>query len=84
MATITAAEANRAFSSLLRRASAGETVIVTSRGRPVAQIGPVREDVAAKEAAWQKLLTRLANQEPTGRLTPWTREDLYDHEPGSK
>ncbi len=70
MTRITAAQANRAFSSLLRRASAGETVVVTSRGKPVAQIGPVREDMAAKDAAWQRLLARLGNQEPTGEPMP--------------
>lgn len=80
MATITAADANRTFSSLLRRASAGETVVVTSRGKPVAQIGPVQEDVAAKEAAWQALLEHLRTRTPQV-VGPWTREELYEREP---
>ncbi len=38
MKTVSAAEANRHFSKILRDVRAGETVIVTSRGEPVAQI----------------------------------------------
>jgi prevent-host-death family protein len=78
--TLTAAEANRSFSALLRQAAAGERVIITSHGRPVAEIGPVREDAAAKEAAKARLLAHLNAQEPTV-IGPWTREELYEREP---
>lgn len=84
MTTITAAEANRAFSSLLRRASAGETVVVTSRGKPVAQIGPVQDDAAAealrREAAKTALLEHLRTVKPQ-IVASWTREELYEREP---
>ena len=41
--TISAAEANRQFSSLLRQVSQGETITVLSHGRPVATISPATE-----------------------------------------
>ncbi|MDN3565698.1 type II toxin-antitoxin system Phd/YefM family antitoxin [Paeniroseomonas aquatica] len=83
MKTLTAAEANRSFSALLRQAAAGERVVITSHGRPVAEIGPVREDTAAKEAAWEALLARLDTQEPT-LIEPWTREELYERKSWSR
>ena len=43
MHTISAAEANRQFSSLLRQVSQGETITVLSHGRPVATISPATE-----------------------------------------
>ena len=36
MKTVTAAEANRQFSTGLREVAHGESVLVTSRGKPVA------------------------------------------------
>jgi prevent-host-death family protein len=76
MKTVSAAEANRDFSRLLRRAGAGETVIITSRGRPVAQIGPVEPDLASREAAHAALLRRWETTTPV--VAPWRREDLYE------
>lgn len=38
------------LSAYLRRASAGETITVTDRGRPVAVLGPVLEPVDLVEA----------------------------------
>jgi prevent-host-death family protein len=40
--TITAAEAKSGLADLLRRAEAGEEIIVTRNGEPVAKIGPLR------------------------------------------
>ena len=41
MQTMTAANANRHFSSLLRDARAGQTIQITSRGKPVAVVEPI-------------------------------------------
>jgi prevent-host-death family protein len=43
---ISAAEANRRFSELLRTVKAGRSVAVTSHGKPVARMVPVVEDEA--------------------------------------
>ena len=39
---VSAAEANRNFSALLRRVQQGERITITSRARPVAEIAPPR------------------------------------------
>jgi prevent-host-death family protein len=78
MKTVSAAEANRQFSKILREVGAGETVIVTSRGKPVAQIQPPDRILADREAAKQELLEYLRSQ-PTRNLNiTWTRDELYD------
>lgn len=80
MKTVTAAEANRQFSALLRRVAGGETLLVTSRGKPVATIAPV--DAAAvdatRERARQRLLEHLRRVRPTGVARDWSRNELYD------
>jgi antitoxin (DNA-binding transcriptional repressor) of toxin-antitoxin stability system len=45
MKTISAAEANRHFSEVLRAATQGQTILITSRGRPVATLGLLRNDL---------------------------------------
>ncbi len=78
MKTFTAAEANRQFSAVLREVTQGGSVMVTSRGKPVATIEPVRgAGTARASAAKRRLLARLAQVEPVG-ARDWTRDDLYD------
>jgi prevent-host-death family protein len=78
MKSISAAEANRHFSSLLREVSRGTQITVTSRGKPVATISAAdqverRERVAAKHA----LLSRLRACPVVG-VRNWSRDELYD------
>lgn len=77
MKTVTAAEANRRFSELLRAVAAGETVEVVSRGRPVARISSVDVNHATREAARTALLRRLRAQRSTG-ARDWRRDELYE------
>jgi prevent-host-death family protein len=77
MKTITAAEANRRFSELLRAVATGETVEVVSRGRPVAQISSVDVNKSAREAARTALLRRLRAQRSTSARN-WHRGGLYE------
>lgn len=77
MKTVTAADANRHFSNLLREVSHGETVTVVSRGKPVATISPVATADPQRRAARKTLLARLRKTAPTGRRT-WTRDELYE------
>jgi len=44
------------LSEFIRRAEQGEAIVITSRGRPVAQLAPVAEDVTAEEAAIARFL----------------------------
>lgn len=80
MRTISAADANRQFSKLLRDVRNGETVLVTSRGEPVAKIEPIRPASSTQDergAAWAKLFDRLDRQ-PARNLGRFDRDELYD------
>jgi prevent-host-death family protein len=75
---VSASEANRSFSALLRKVSQGECVTVLSRGRPVAMISPAHESRQSRLAARQALLARLKGQAAVESSTRWRRDDLYD------
>jgi prevent-host-death family protein len=55
----------------------GETVIVTSHGRPVARICPVDEERERRRIALQHLLDRLGTQ-PALNLGKMTRDEIYE------
>ncbi|WP_439580179.1 type II toxin-antitoxin system Phd/YefM family antitoxin [Elioraea sp.] len=75
--TISAAEANRSFSRLLREVrETGAEVSVTAHGRPVAVLRPVKADAAARTQARAALRRRLAAQ-PATDTGPWSRDELY-------
>ena len=77
--TVSAAEANREFSRLLRGVREGNSYVVTSHGRPVAKLVPVAKGPEEKEAAFQKLMARLRGQ-PVQNIGRWTREELYERD----
>jgi len=77
--TVSAAEANREFSRLLRGVREGNSYVVTSHGRPVAKLVPVEKDQAAREAARKKLLERWRSQ-PVIDIGPWSRDELYERD----
>ena len=77
MKSITAANANRHFSAMLRDVSSGEEIVVVSRGKPVARITAVKAGDASRQLAKAALLNRLRGQPALGART-WTRADLYD------
>jgi prevent-host-death family protein len=72
---ISAADANRKFSQVLREVKEGQSYIVTSHGRPVARIEPVNGQSHGN--AKSALLARLEAQ-PVRRIGRWKRDDLYD------
>ncbi len=75
---ISAADANRSFSSLLRRVREGRSVVVTSHGKPIARLVPVGErDDRAAEGARAALLARL-RAEPVVTVGRWMRHELYE------
>lgn len=77
MKTISAADANRHFSTLLRDVATGEVITVLSRGKPVATISPAGRENSQRETAKLSLLKRLHQQKPTG-VRSWTRDELYE------
>jgi len=76
---ISAADANRRFSLLLRGVREGHSYVVTSHGKPVARLVPAgkHDDVAV--SARSALLARLEKQ-PVTNAGRWTRDDLYEDE----
>jgi len=74
---ISAADANRKFSEVLREVKDGKTYVVTSHGRPVARISPVAEGRSARLAARRSLFQRL-RAEPTVKVGRWKRDELYE------
>jgi len=73
---ISAADANRKFSQVLREVREGGSYVVTSHGRPVARISPISENGDATRAR-EVLLKRLQSQ-PVMNVGRWKREDLYE------
>ena len=76
---VTAAEANRNFSTLLRAVAAGETVTVTSHGRPVADIVPRKAEVDKEKRRrdFRAFLDQMAAR-PVQNIGPWSRDELYE------
>ncbi len=74
---ISAADANRRFSELLRTVKSGHSVVVTSHGKAVAKIVPIADDERFAKSARAALFARLRTQRAVtaGR---WTRDELYD------
>jgi len=77
-AVVSASEANRSFSALLRQVAQGQSFTVHSHGRAVANLTPVSEGRSSSAAARRALLARLAAQPASGEARAWQRDDLYD------
>ena len=81
---VSAAEANRSFSRLLRGVREGHSYVVTAHGRPVARLVPVDQAAETEDrfraAARRELFRRLENQ-PACNIGKWTRDELYDDAP---
>lgn len=74
---VSAADANRKFSLLLRGVREGRSFVVTSHGRAVARIVPANDEETASGSARAALLARLESQSPV-KTVSWTRDELYD------
>lgn len=74
---VSAADANRNLSQLLRGVRRGRSYVVTSHGKPVARLVPTSEtdDIAAGARA--ALLTRLRSQRALD-IGRWSRDELYE------
>ena len=77
MKIVSASEANRQFSKLLREVPEGEDVSIVSHGRTVAKIVSATNEAKNREMARTALVARLSSQTSTGQRD-WSRQDLYD------
>lgn len=76
---VSAADANRRFSLLLRGVREGRSYVVTSHGKPVARLVPAGQHEEVATGARAALLARLKAQPPV-QAGHWTREELYEDE----
>lgn len=76
---VSAADANRKFSLILRSVREGNSYVVTSHGRPVARIVPAGKNEGVASSARAALLSRLERQ-PVVNAGRWTRDELYEDE----
>jgi prevent-host-death family protein len=80
---VSAADANRKFSDLLRGVRKGRSYVVTSHGKPVAKLIPAETDERNAAVARAALLERLKSQPATKAdkaRKRWTRDELYEDE----
>jgi len=78
--SISAADANRKFSEVLRAVKEGQSYVVTSHGKVVARIAPVEESHRVAARARTALLARLKSEKAV-KIGRWSREELYEDEP---
>ncbi|MDR2212759.1 MAG: type II toxin-antitoxin system prevent-host-death family antitoxin [Pseudomonadales bacterium] len=76
---ISAADANRNFSVVLREVREGASYVVTNYGKPVARIVPAGRNAAITSTARELLLRRLATQDVSD-VGRWSRDELYEDE----
>jgi len=69
-------EAKTHLASLLDAALAGETIVITKHGKPVAHLCP--PDIASRERAKKAAETLRNIREKTGRMTDHEIEELRD------
>lgn len=74
---VSAADANRKFSRLLRGVREGHSYVVTSHGKPVARLIPAGKRNKVATGARSALLSRLEKQ-PVMDAGGWTRDELYE------
>jgi antitoxin (DNA-binding transcriptional repressor) of toxin-antitoxin stability system len=82
MKTVSARDANQGFSKLLNEVAAGEEIVITRRGEPVARLskfdGPVM--TPERKAAIKELMDHLRQNARPLNIGKWTREELYDRD----
>lgn len=74
---VSAAEANRNFSTVLRHVREGRSIVITSHGRPVARIVPFERGDGIERTARSLLFARLRATR-IRKASSWTRADLYE------
>jgi prevent-host-death family protein len=81
MRTVSIRDANQNFSRLIKEVEAGETVVITRQGKPVAELKPRpvnRLDDPKVRAAYERLKRHFAELPRDGyRVVKITEEDKY-------
>ena len=79
--TVSAREANHAFSSLLAEAANGEEIVITRRGTPVAVLAPWKPPAMTpeKQAAIDEILKLMREGLPIG-ARHFTRDEMHERD----
>jgi prevent-host-death family protein len=80
MKMVTAREANQGFSKLLNEVASGESVIITSRGKPVAQMTPYSGPIMTpeREAAIRQMMDRMEHSGLKLGGKGFTRDEMHE------
>jgi prevent-host-death family protein len=81
MRTVSSREANQGFSSLLSKVEAGEEVVITKHGRPVAMLTPYRPPAVTpeREAAIARALKMMKKGLPWGSaFRRFSRDEMHE------
>ena len=81
--TVSATEARRSFSKLLRAARDGASITITKHGKLVAELIPAGQLARAAEERQRRLESLAELIDHLKTVTPqvigrWTREEIYD------
>ena len=79
MRTVSAREANQAFSQLLGEAASGEEIVITRHGKPIATLSPFVAKAAEAErlAAVERLKAFFSEGPAAGKARRFTREEMH-------
>ena len=80
MRSVSAREANQAFSRILGEAEAGEEIVITRRGKPVATLRPYQkmEMTPERRSAVEKAIAMMREGLPLGVTRPFTRDEMHE------
>ena len=86
MSTYSVAEAKNTLPRLLDKALAGEQVVITRHGKPIAEIRPVAEtkprvDRETRRAAMERLKQMRDSLPPADQTSVELLDDLYNEKP---
>ncbi len=79
MKTVSARDANQRFSKLLAEVAAGEEVVITRRGTPVARLMPIGRPAmtAERKAAIDRMVRMMKRGFPLGGRR-FTRDEMHE------
>lgn len=80
MRSVTAREANQSFSRILSEAEAGEEIVITRHGKPVATLRAYREAVRESDhqAALEHAIRLMDNAPALGTARRFTRDEMHE------